>query len=1820
MANTLHITLFGSPGLTIGDQPVGGFVSSKSQAVVYYLAATGGPHNRDALAALLWSEVPDSTARRNLRDVLSNLRQLIGPYLHITRHTVSLNEDAPYEVDSEIFRTKLCSDTPRKTRDTKPDYEELESTSEAITLYKGDFLSGFYVTAAPLFEEWMLGERERLRQEFERGLERLVTGYTARREFKTAIRYAQRWSSINPVSEPAHRYLMLLYTKDGNRPAALGQYQECVRILRDELGVDPAPETTALHESIRSGELEPGSPDQGELVIRGYELRELIGEGSYGAVYRAYQPLTRREVAIKIILPEYANQPEFIRRFESEAQLVARLEHPHIVPLFDYWREPNRAYLIMRWLRGGSLLSSLKAGAWQGDKTGQLVHQLTSALAVAHRQGVVHRDIKPANILLDEDGNAFLSDFGIARDLSDDAFKIEPDGERSSPAYESPEQILGEAISPKADIYSLGIVLYETLAGEYPFPGESFESIRKKHLNEPLPSIKERKPELPEAIDEVIQKCTAKNPLDRFPDILSLGEAFRLALAGESPAGQSFVDLHKIEPVNPYKGLRPFHESDYEDFFGREAVITKLLDRLRQVDDDEGPPLLAVVGPSGSGKSSLIRAGLIPALRQGALPGSENWFIIQMLPGERPFEELGASLLGIAIDPPDSLLDQLQMGRNGLLNALRECLPEKDSKLLLVVDQFEEVFSQVEQERERALFLESLTQAVTDPHSPMTLVITLRADFFDRPLSYPQFGELLRDGMETMLPLSAEELGRAIALPCERVGVEVEPSLVTKIVSDVIDQPGSLPSLQYTLTEMFDQREGHTLTLQAYHEIGGVKKALSRRAEELYRGLDVTGQEAVRQLFLRLVRLGNITQNTRRRVLRSELEEIRLGAGGALNIPSKGRSGSSPPQSTGIMKEVIDLYGHYRLLTYDRDPNTRAPTVEVAHEALLEKWERLQAWLEASREDMQLQSNLNLSAHEWREANREPSFLLRGSRLDLMEDWANRTDLILTLLESEFLEASLMERQRRRSDEIAREKREKKLERRSRNFLRALVFVLAIATIIALVLTSLALNRGQIAQKNAATATVAQGQALNQAATATVAQGIAQMQAGLAALSAENAREQRAIAEAEADARATQQVIAEEQADFATSRELAASALNNMSIDPERSILLALQALNRAYTFEAESALHQAIQASRVQQTLSGHHGPVHIVALSPDEDLLATASQDGTAKLWNVNSGEELFTLSGHTDEVIGVDFSPDGAYLATSSFDGTAKVWETASGEEILTLTGHEGPLVSVYFSPDEKHLVTNGLYDGTVKVWDRETGEEILSFLAHDEPVWHVIYSPDGTRLATASVDSTAKLWDANTGELLLEFPGQAGLVSRVAFTPNGSLLATGHENGTAKIWDSVSGELLNSLEGHTTLVLWVTFSPDGKSLATSSVDGTTKIWDVASGEELFTLAGHGALVMGTVFTQDGNHLITGSFDGTTKIWDLSPTRELFTFSEHNDQVYSIAYNPDGTRLVSGSFDGTARILNAATGQQEIILGKPGDPARIRGVAFSPDGHSVATGSAYGTTTIWDASSGEEIITLHGHAPGQTGETAYNGVVGVAFSPDGSLLATASDDLTAKIWDPLTGQELFTLKGHRPAPASLPPFDGVIQVDFSPDGKLLATAGGDGFVKIWDTDLGQEIRSFEAHPDSLVIDVAFSPDGSKLLTGSFDDAAKLWNAKTGQLLLTLSGHNSGVFGVAFTPDGSRLVTGSEDGTARVWDAETGQPLLTLTGHTLGILDIAISPDGKHLVTSSQDGSIRFYVLPVDELIALAQSRLTRSLRKEECQQLLHMEECPK
>ncbi|HEY7584678.1 MAG TPA: BTAD domain-containing putative transcriptional regulator, partial [Acidimicrobiia bacterium] len=480
-----------------------------------------------------------------------------------------------------------------------------------------------------------------------------------------------------------------------------------------------------------------------DRTVRGYELRDQVGEGDYGVVYRAYQPSVGREVAIKVLRPEYVNRADFVRRFEAEAQVVARLEHPHIVTLFDFWRDPDGAYLVMPYMRGGNLAETLRRGPWNLGPALRLLEQVGSAVAHAHRQGVLHRDIKPGNVLLDEDGNAYLSDFGIATRMADDLGAPMT----TSLAYVPPEEIRGEPLTPRSDIFSFAILAFQLLTGVHP-SGRG-----------PLPLLEEVRPGLPTELGEALHRAMDDQPANRFEKVEDFLRAVRQAVGVDVVAA---ADTEEAAPGaaparNPYKGLRAFNETDSLDFHGREALIDDL---LRAVG---AHPLVAVVGPSGSGKSSVVRAGLIPALRAGGLPGSRGWLFTDMFPGSYPFEELEAALLRVAVDRPDNLLSDLSADERGLIRACKQLLPSDESRLVLIIDQFEEVFSSIASEDVRRSFLDSLTTVASDERSRIRLVLTMRADFFDRPLEYPDFADVFRGGIVTVSPPSDEGLAQAIA-------------------------------------------------------------------------------------------------------------------------------------------------------------------------------------------------------------------------------------------------------------------------------------------------------------------------------------------------------------------------------------------------------------------------------------------------------------------------------------------------------------------------------------------------------------------------------------------------------------------------------------------------------------------------------------------------------------------------------------------------------------------------------------------------------------------------------------------------------------------------------------------------------------------------------------------------------------------------------------------------------------------------------------------------------------------------------------------------
>lgn len=1685
----------------------------------------GGPKQRTLLAHLLlrankvvpvdtliedlWGSEAPPAARNALQAYVSRLRKLLGgDLIQGTSPGYVLRAD-PQDVDALRFEALVSEARGLLPLDPEAAVEALD---DALSLWRGQPLSDLADEPSLRLEIEHL-EELRLRALEDRAEALLALGRAA-----DVVEELEGLAGRHPLREGLWARLMLALYRSGRQAEALAAYQRARTVLVDELGIEPSPPLQSLHERILR---QDPALEFSERPLRGYELGEQIGEGSFGVVYRASQPQVGREVAVKVIHPRFANHPEFIRRFEAEAQLVARLEHPHIVPLYDYWREPGGAYLVMRLLGGGSLKDAVARGPLDSEAAVRLTNQVAVALATAHRMGVIHRDVKPANILFDDDGNVYLSDFGVAAYLSATG-EAAPGSPGTLAYYVSPEELRREPLTPRADIYSLGMVLYEALTARHPFGDASPTVVVEKHLREPIPSLEETRPDLPARVDEVLRRATDKDPHNRFEDALALASAFSGVLMPTlSPAFGARGQVAR----NPYKGLRPFLEADAGDFFGREALVEQLVARMSE--RGVGSRFLAVVGPSGSGKSSVVRAGLVPALRRGAVPGSESWFVARMLPGVHPFEELESALLGIAARAPAGLLEDLGGDERDLVRVTESVLPRDRSELLLVIDQFEEVFTLVSDEEARRSFLANLLRAVTAPESRVRVLVTLRADHFDRPLLHKEFGDLLGSRTVTVSPPSAEELERAISRPAEGVGVSVDSELVARIVADVRGQPGALPLFQYALSEVFERRRDSRLAADSYDEIGGVSGALANRAEELYRSLDEEGRAAVRQLFLNLVAPRDGSQDTRRRS-RAELASLDL--------------------DRSAMEAAIEAFGASRLLSFDRDPATRAPTVEVAHEALLGAWSRLREWIEEAREDVGTRARLSATAGEWLESGEDPGFLLRGSRLDRFESWAAGTRIALTDGERRYLRASRAQREEEEAKEEARTARERALERRSLVRLRVLVAMLSVAALVAAGLTVFAFRQ----------------------------RGQAQRQGDLAA-------EQGARAEA--------------QARIATARELAAAAVANLDVDPERSILLALESVETTRDVdgtvlrESEEALHRAVQASRVVLTLPQGGG----VEYSPDGSRLGTTGEDGTARIWAAGSGQELLTLEAHAGAVMNLVFSADGSTVATTGEDGMVRLWDAESGDELAAFSG--GNLISPAFSPDGSLLAASDL-DGTVWVWNTSSGEELFA-LRETSPVG-LDFSPDGTRLAVASLDEQAAvIWDISSGRRLIELTGHSGGVVDVVFSPDGTFVATASDDLTGKIWDASSGEELGTLAGHSGFLFGIDVSDDGTLIATGSEDGTAKVWDAGTGRELLTLAGHASGISNVGFSPDGSRLATGSGDGTTKVWDITAegSRELLTVAHGGDLVFEAAFGPDGARLATASWNGTVKVWDVPSGEELLTLA--GHVDRVFKVAYSPDGTRLATASQDGTARVWDSEAGQELLTL---------DADLGDLPGLAYSPEGSHVVTGARDGAVLVWDASTGRQVLRLEGHA---------DQVKDIAFSPDGDRLATVSHDRTLRLWDPESGEGLLTIQASALPLN-SVAFSPDGRWLATSGFDPRIAVWDAESGEQVMTLTGHSGIVWAVSFSPVGDRLASTGFDRTVRLWDLEAGEEVLRLS-EDLPLAGVAFGPDGRYLASAGDGGLARVYVLDVDELMSLARDRVSRDLSDEECRQYLHLEACP-
>ncbi|MEU5427820.1 helix-turn-helix domain-containing protein [Streptomyces olivoreticuli] len=1176
---------------------------------------------------------------------------------------------------------------------------------------------------------------------------------------------------------------------------------------------------------------------------------------------------------------------------------------------------------------------------------------------------------------------------------------------------------------------------------------------------------------------------------------LDTGGVLEELLPGARSDARADPETH-ASGVCPYRGLAAYRPDDARWFFGRAQATAHLLAKLTERLEEDGP--LLVVAPSGAGKSSLLRAGLIPALARGVLPaaGSGRWPVILLTPGEHPVEQLlsriaeatGASRSGLSRALARSarrLAATVSAAANPEPSPPPHWTAREAARVVLVIDQFEETFTLCQDPRERHTFIQALhalasrTQEDGRPERPAGLVVLgVRADFYGQCLAHPELVSALQNGHVPLGPMNLTQLRTAITGPAQEAGLDIEPGLTEILLRDATltsnttentpdtPRPGILPLLSHALLTTWQHREDSTLTVAGYQLTGGISGAVAATAERAYTTLLPDQRNVARQLLLHLVRVDDTGETSHR------MERDRL-----LRRAHEPRTAAA----------VLDVFARARLLTLD------AEHVELAHEALLRAWPRLREWIDEDRTGLRTRQSLLDAAEAWDREGRDAALLYRGTRLALAREWAADPARRVTLgpVAQAFLDTGTRHEAAERKQERCRTRR-----------LRQLVGSLAVLMALALVATGMAFRQRQ---------------------TAITAQHEAQ--------SRQLAAQSGALIDSDPDLASLLAIQAHRTSptDEATAGLYAAAALPLRHRLTGHTDTVASVAYSPDGKTLATGSFDKTVRlwntaGGELRKTLTGHTGMVNSVAFSPDGRTLATGSSDKTVRIWDATSGELRDTLIGHADTVAAVVFSPDGKTLATGGSDKSVRLWDMTTGKPRHVLTGHTGAVTSVVFGPDGKTLASAS-GDRSVRIWDAVKGEPRNTLTGHTDTVTSVAFSPDGKSLATGSIDKSVRLWDMAGGEPRNTLTGHTDTVMSVAFGPDGRTLATGSIDKTVRLWDTATGKSRSVLTGHTHHVASVAFSPDGRTLATGSFDKSVRLWNVAAGEPRITLTGHTGTVMSVAFSPDGRTLATTSGDRTVRLWDPADGGSRATLTGHTDTVTSVAFSSDGRTLATGSFDKTVRLWNTADGELRGVL--TGNTDHVTSVAFSPDGRILATTSGDRTVRLWSVATGELRNTLTGHG---------DIVASVAFSPDGSTLATTSGDRTVRLWSVATGELRNTLTGHS---------DIVASVAFSPDGKTLATGSDDETVRIWDVATGKP-RNILAGHTGPVISVAFGPDGETLATTSGDETVRIWNVTTGKPRNTLTGHTGRVTSVAFGPDGRTLAGAGSDRTVRLWDMD--------------------------------------------------------------------------
>jgi len=1205
--------------------------------------------------------------------------------------------------------------------------------------------------------------------------------------------------------------------------------------------------------------------------------------------------------------------------------------------------------------------------------------------------------------------------------------------------------------------------------------------------------------------------------------------------------------------------MKALDARDAAVFFGREADIVRGLDALRGQREQGIARLFVILGASGSGKSSFLRAGLWPRLKR-----DDRHFI--PLPLIRPEREPMSGPTGLVASLEAAFRELRQPKTRAIIrSALRE--PEGFKGLLaevqdlarsplgpdtpspavvIAIDQGEELYAADVREESEAL-LAILGQALTPPSTAVEegiadqglplVMIAIRSDSYERLQSDPRLARVGRT-LFNLPPLSHAEFKMVIEGPALRATaagrrLTMDPRLTNRLLQDV-EGGDALPLLAFTLERLLVEYGGDgDLRLEEYDSLGGFRGSIEAAVNAAFADPDsapaIPRDTAERNRVLRqgfvpwLARVDPGTEERKRRVAR--WEEIPVGA-----------------------RPLLERLIAQRLLVRDlrrvEGSHAESVVVEVAHEALLRQWPTLTAWLDEDAEALKAADATRRAAGEWLKNNRDALWLVHsGERLERAEVLQQREDF--GQLMGDDVRAYL--KSCRARDEAVRVDREAQLQR-------------------------LAQEQARVSDEQARTARAQRWTKMLLASIAVV----------LFAAGAWVVTQSRAVA------RQTSFVLA-----------AAAEAASDAGLY-DRALRLSVLAVRENWLSptvpEAGPQLLRAVYASRLVAQFVG------FVGFSADGGRVVTASSEGTARVWDAATGKELAVLRGHQDTLLSAAFSGNGRRVLTVSADQTVRVWDAATGQELAALRGHEAVWSAAFGGDGRRVLIVSA--DKTARVWDAVTGQELVVLRGH-EAVWSAAFGGDGRRVLTASDDKTVRVWDAATGQELAVLRGHERSVWSAAFSGDGRRVVTASDDKTARVWDAVTGQALVVFRGHEAPVKSAAFSGDGRRVVTASEDETARVWDAATGQELAVLRGHEGVVESAAFAGEGRRVVTASNDKTARVWeaetgkermmtllgrwaftafngdgrrlvtwwdktawvfDAATGQEVAVLRGHEGKVGFAAFSGDGGRVVTASDDQTARVWDAETGRELAVL--RGHQGIVFSAAFSGDGRRVITASGDQTARVWDTATGKEQAVLRGRVVMSSTATWSS----TTFSGDGRRVMTVSDDKTVRVWDAATGKELTVLRGA----------DGWLAA-FSADGRRVVTTSLDGPARVWDAATGREqavLRGRVAMSSNAAwSSIAISGDGRRVVIASSDGTAQVWDVANGKEVAILRGHGGAVWSTAFNGDGSRVVTTSVD--ARVWDAVTGKELAVLPTHQGVVVFAAFSGDGRRVLTASSDGT---------------------------------------